>query len=113
MIWKCFGKPRSLLPQRPITQCAISHLTSSQVDALRSINLTPIAVSLAAYSDEASCERMYCGKICVLEWHATPYRVRGVANGQDMYVAFDKAQETAANVKGIQQWITNEFMHSG
>lgn len=28
-------------------------------------------------------------------------------------MAFDKAQETAANVKGIQQWITNEFMHSG
>ena len=32
---------------------------------------------------------------------------------QDMYVDFDKAQETAKHVNGIQQWITNEFMHSG
>lgn len=31
----------------------------------------------------------------------------------DMYVAFDKAQETAKHVEGIQQWITNEFLHSG
>lgn len=30
-----------------------------------------------------------------------------------MYVAFDKAQETAEHVHGIQQWITNEFLHSG
>lgn len=32
---------------------------------------------------------------------------------QDMYVDFNKAQETAGHIKGIQQWITNEFMHSG
>lgn len=32
---------------------------------------------------------------------------------QDMYVSFELAQQTAARVHGIQQWITNEFMHSG
>jgi hypothetical protein len=30
-----------------------------------------------------------------------------------MYVDFDLAQETAAQVGGLRQWITNEFKHSG
>lgn len=33
--------------------------------------------------------------------------------GQDMYVSFELAQQTAARIDNIQQWITNEFMHSG
>lgn len=32
---------------------------------------------------------------------------------QDMYVDYESAQETAAQVGGIQQWITNEYRHSG
>ncbi len=30
-----------------------------------------------------------------------------------MYVDFDLAQETAACVRGIRQYITNEYKHSG
>jgi len=30
---------------------------------------------------------------------------------QDMYVDFDAAQETAAQVDGVQQWITNEYRY--
>jgi hypothetical protein len=30
-----------------------------------------------------------------------------------MYVSFELAQQTAARIHSIQQWITNEFMHSG
>jgi len=44
---------------------------------------------------------------------STNIHVASASYYSDMYVAFDKAQETAAQVKGIQQWITNEFMHSG
>lgn len=29
------------------------------------------------------------------------------------YVDFDLAQETASGLKGLRQWITNEYMHSG
>lgn len=29
-----------------------------------------------------------------------------------MYVDYHSAQETAAQVAGIQQWITNEYLHS-
>ena len=32
---------------------------------------------------------------------------------QDMYVDFDAAQETAAQVDGVQQWITNEYRCGG
>ena len=31
----------------------------------------------------------------------------------DMYVAFDLAEETARRIRGISQWKTNEFFHSG
>jgi hypothetical protein len=30
-----------------------------------------------------------------------------------MYVDFDRAQETAGHVRGIRQYITNEYKHSG
>ena len=32
---------------------------------------------------------------------------------QDMYVDFNLAQETAAKIAGMRQWMTNEFQHSG
>lgn len=31
----------------------------------------------------------------------------------DMYVAFDLAEVTARLIRGIRQWKTNEFFHSG
>ena len=31
----------------------------------------------------------------------------------DMYVAFDLAEETARRIRGISQWKTNEYFHSG
>ncbi|EIE21357.1 alpha/beta-hydrolase [Coccomyxa subellipsoidea C-169] len=31
----------------------------------------------------------------------------------DMYVDCDSAQETAAHIRGIRQWVTNEYAHSG
>jgi hypothetical protein len=34
-------------------------------------------------------------------------------SAQDMYVDFNLAQETASQLGCIQQWITNEYMHSG
>lgn len=32
---------------------------------------------------------------------------------QDMFVDCDLAQETAAQVKGLRQWVTSEYMHCG
>ena len=32
---------------------------------------------------------------------------------QDMYVDYDLAQTSAEHIRGIRQWKTNEFMHSG
>ena len=32
---------------------------------------------------------------------------------QDMYVDFNLAQDTAAKIGGLRQWMTNEFQHSG
>lgn len=30
-----------------------------------------------------------------------------------MYVSFKLAEATAAEIKGIRMWVTNEYMHSG
>lgn len=32
---------------------------------------------------------------------------------EDMYVDYELAQETAAGVAGLRQWVTNEYKHSG
>lgn len=32
---------------------------------------------------------------------------------QDMYVDFNFAQDTASHIKGLKQWMTNEYYHSG
>lgn len=32
---------------------------------------------------------------------------------QDMFVDFNLAQQSVQHIKGIRQWITNEYMHSG
>jgi hypothetical protein len=32
---------------------------------------------------------------------------------EDMYVDYELAQETAASVAGLRQWVTNEYKHSG
>lgn len=30
-----------------------------------------------------------------------------------MFVDFDLAQDTVAQIKGMQQWVTSEYMHCG
>ena len=32
---------------------------------------------------------------------------------QDMYVDFKLSQATASHIRGIRQWITNEYKHTG
>lgn len=32
---------------------------------------------------------------------------------EDLFVDFNLAQETAAGVRGLRQWVTNEYLHCG
>lgn len=43
----------------------------------------------------------------------SPVRTASATYYEDMYVSFELAQQTAARIHSIQQWITNEYMHSG
>ena len=39
--------------------------------------------------------------------------VAAATYGEDMYVDYDLAQETAGRVGALRQWTTNEYKHSG
>lgn len=32
---------------------------------------------------------------------------------QDMYVDYNLAQNTSQHIRGLKQWVTNEYKHSG
>lgn len=71
--------------------------------------LHPIREAAELVASKADWPQLY--DVTVLQHTSVP--VASATYYSDMYVAFDKAQETANHVKGIQQWITNEFLHSG
>lgn len=52
----------------------------------------------------------------LLRWRVSVWshvRLQGRVRVQDMYVDFNLSLETAAHIKGLRMWMTNELQHSG
>ncbi|KAI8467667.1 MAG: Alpha/Beta hydrolase protein [Monoraphidium minutum] len=71
--------------------------------------LRPFAAAANLLAAKADWGRLYDVEVL----HSNDVAVAAALYLEDMYVDYDLAQETVAHVRGLRQWVTNEYKHSG
>ncbi|CAL8463199.1 g2733 [Coccomyxa elongata] len=71
--------------------------------------LAPLQAAAEAVAEKADWPQLYDLKAL----QSTTVPVASATYYDDMYVDCDCAQETAKHIRGIRQWVTNEYAHSG